>query len=52
MARRLGVEPGTPGLEIARLYVDRGNHPFLITVSTYSAHKFRFTFWMHRSGPG
>ncbi|AOB25070.1 GntR family transcriptional regulator [Bordetella bronchiseptica] len=49
MASRLGVAPGTPGLEITRLYVDRANTPFLITVNTYSAHKFRFTFWMHRS---
>lgn len=52
MADKLAVAPGTPGLEITRLYLDRGKKPFLITINTYSANKFKFTFWMHRSGQG
>lgn len=49
MARRLLVEPGVPGLEITRIYLDDAKRAFLITVNTYPADKFRFTFWMHRA---
>ncbi|MHA7685744.1 GntR family transcriptional regulator [Cupriavidus sp. PET2-C1] len=50
MAKRLLVSSGTPGLEITRLYLDRAEKAYLITVNTYPADKFRFTFWMHREG--
>lgn len=49
MARRLLVEPGVPGLEITRIYLDDAKKAFLITVNIYPADKFRFTFWMHRT---
>lgn len=49
MAQRLLVEPGVAGLEITRTYLDDAKKPFLITVNTYPADKFRFTFWMHRT---
>ncbi|QET04360.1 GntR family transcriptional regulator [Cupriavidus pauculus] len=49
MARRLLVDPGTAGLEITRTYLDDAKQAFLITVNTYPADKFRFTFWMHRT---
>jgi GntR family transcriptional regulator len=49
MAKRLLVPSGTPGLEITRLYMDSAQKIFLITVNTYPADKFRFTFFMHRS---
>lgn len=38
-----------PALEITRQYLDQAKQKFLITVSTYPADKFRFTFWMHRA---
>ena len=49
MAKHLLVAPGTPGLEITRLYQDRARRTYLITVNTYPADKFRFTFWLHRA---
>jgi DNA-binding GntR family transcriptional regulator len=48
-ARRLLVEDGTPGLQITRLYLDAAGRTYLITVNSYPADKFRFTFWMHRA---
>lgn len=49
MARRLQVAPDTPGLEITRLYVDGAGKTYLVTINTYPADKFRFTFWLHRA---
>jgi DNA-binding GntR family transcriptional regulator len=49
MATRLLAVSGTPGLQITRLYLDRAQKAFLITVNTYPGNKFRFTFWMHRT---
>lgn len=48
MAGLLSTEPYTPGLEITRQYLDRAKRKFLITISTYPADKFKYTFWMHR----
>jgi DNA-binding GntR family transcriptional regulator len=48
MAAKLLTDPGTPGLQITRSYLDRAQKMFLITVNTYPGDKFRFTFWMHR----
>ena len=49
MAGRLLAAPGTPGLQITRLYLDQAQKTFLITANTYPGDKFRFTFWMHRT---
>jgi len=49
MAPHLQAEAHTPGLEITRQYLDQAKQKFLITVSTYPADKFKFTFWMHRT---
>lgn len=49
MAPHLQATAHTPGLEITRQYLDQAKQKFLITVSTYPADKFRFTFWMHRA---
>jgi GntR family transcriptional regulator len=49
MAQHLQAEANTPGLEITRHYLDQAKQKFLITVSTYPAAKFKFTFWMHRT---
>jgi GntR family transcriptional regulator len=48
MAAKLLTDPGTPGLQITRSYLDRAQKMFLVTVNTYPGDKFRFTFWMHR----
>jgi DNA-binding GntR family transcriptional regulator len=49
MASRLQAVADTPGLEITRQYIDKAKQKFLITVSTYPADKFKYTFWMHRA---
>jgi len=49
IAPHLRAQAHTPGLEITRQYLDQAKQKFLITVSTYPAEKFRFTFCMHRA---
>ncbi|MBW4793252.1 GntR family transcriptional regulator [Pseudomonas tolaasii] len=49
VARQLCMPDGAPGLQITRSYVDDGGRTYLITVNTYAADKFRFSFWIHRA---
>jgi DNA-binding GntR family transcriptional regulator len=49
MAGHLHAVAHAPGLEITRHYIDQAKQKFLITVSTYPADKFKYTFWLHRS---
>lgn len=49
IAGPLQALPDSPGLEITRQYLDKAKQKFLITVSTYPADKFKYTFWMHRT---
>jgi len=49
IAPHLRAEPGTPALEITRQYLDQAKRKFLITLSTYRADTFKFTFSIHRT---
>jgi len=49
IAPHLRAQAHTPSLEITRQYLDKAKQKFLITISTYPADKFKFTFWMHRA---
>ncbi|WP_444756721.1 GntR family transcriptional regulator [Pseudomonas sp. A014] len=48
-ARQLGLSNGAPGLQIVRTYLDDAGKAYLITINTYAADKFRFSFWIHRA---
>ncbi len=43
LARRLGTEPGAPGLEVHRWYIGRDGQPFEYTVAINRADRYRFS---------
>ncbi|MBW1248719.1 GntR family transcriptional regulator [Pseudomonas tolaasii] len=48
-ARQLCIADRTAGLQITRSYLDDGGRTYLVTINTYAAEKFRFSFWIHRA---
>ena len=49
IAPYLRAIPGSAALEITRQYLDQAKKMFLITISTYPADTFKFTFSLHRA---
>lgn len=49
IAPYLRASPHTAALEITRQYLDQAKQKFLITISTYPADAFKFTFSIHRT---
>jgi DNA-binding GntR family transcriptional regulator len=48
VARRLGVEPGSPSLTLIRRYIGRGQRQFEVSVSEHPAENFNYSLTLER----